>query len=145
MFVQDVNGNWYEINEDQLKGKKIDNERVRETTAAIRAEKRKKVADLLTGLDSVDLNILADELAARSNLRSVGFGGRYFPGIFRADCPECQCPECQCPECQCPECSCPECSCPECSSMPWWSNSQYQYWGAMRARPAWRGMNRIFR
>jgi len=115
MFVHDNCGAWYEVADEHLKGKQVDPERVREITIATRAEKRKKIAELLTGLDEVDLDILTWELAARSNFPWQGIKQQCSGG---------------CPECHCPECGCPKGSDPDWSVNPY--AAQWRYRGTWR-------------
>lgn len=139
MFVKDTKGKWYEVEEKALKNKEVDNEKFQEVIIAERAERRKKVTDMISQLDNQELSMLFGELL------ELGWGR--FGGYWRPDagnCPECSCPECQCPECQCPECGCPECSCPECTDPSWNWGSYYRPggYGGWQYRGGYRPLRR---
>lgn len=62
MFIRDEHGNWYEMSAEALKGKKVDPEKVREAAIVERAEKTKKVLNILSSLDQDEREILCVEV-----------------------------------------------------------------------------------
>lgn len=71
MLVKDVKGKFYEVDEKVLSGKEIDEEKAMEAMAAERAEKRKKISEMLSKLDPTEYAILRDNLIGRMRGRQM--------------------------------------------------------------------------
>jgi hypothetical protein len=119
MLVRNAKGQWYEVTEDTLAGKAVDAEQAREANAAERAAKHSRVADLVSGLDDDERDILR---------RLVGGPAAPLPARYPPpDCrPDCDCPECvdcvDCPDpmdCPAPPVDCMDCIiCTDCADCP---------------------------
>ena len=140
MFVKDPQGKWYEVDEKLLKDKQVNEAKAREAIIAERAEKRRKVIDVIASFDLEELAILRDQLlgsiAGRiPTLDCVRrpWGGPYWGAGGTPDC-DCQAPT---PNCDCqaptPNCDCqaptPNCDCqgptPNCDC----NSTGYGSWG----------------
>ena len=106
MFLKDPAGNWYEVPDDVLKGKAVDEQRAREALATERAEKRKKIVDMISGLDADEMQILRGQLGLRPGYRVP------VAGTDSIDC-NCDCGDCNC-DCSDCNCDCSDCNC-DCS------------------------------
>jgi hypothetical protein len=113
MFVKDTRGYWYDVDEEFLKNKKIDPDKAREALIAERAEKRKKIIDLLSSLDRDDIEILHDKLIE-----------------FRPNIPDWSRPECigRRPECISPR--------PDCIGINWGSSGGHPACDCKDGHPA---------
>jgi hypothetical protein len=115
MLVKDANGKWYEVADKTLAGKEVDAEQAREAVAAERAAKRQRVADLITGLDEEERQILRRLVA--------GAPGRVGPRAEDCDCWECDPMDCDIPwDCDPMDCyDCADCDgeCVVASRGPW--------------------------
>ncbi|MCX7746420.1 MAG: hypothetical protein N2645_05975 [Clostridia bacterium] len=58
MYVKDLNGQWYSVDEEYLKDKKVNLEEAFEAIVSKRAEKRKNIVEALNKLDNEDIKIL---------------------------------------------------------------------------------------
>ena len=62
MLVKDLNGKWYEVSDETLKKKAVEDEKAIEAIAVERAGKRKKLVDYVSALDPDEAAMLRDML-----------------------------------------------------------------------------------
>lgn len=101
IFVKDVRGQWYEIDENLLKDKQVDKEKSLEAIANERAEMRKKVIDMLSTLNPDELAILKDQLVGSSTLSSGERSRQMISKPGDCDCQHCFCYCSHCTICDC--------------------------------------------
>lgn len=86
MFMKDVHGDWYEVADAALKGKKVKADKVREARFEEVAEKHKKILAMLSALDQEESEMLCEEVLRHIPENMVPSSAKLRPGGIGTHC-----------------------------------------------------------